>query len=636
MKHARYAVPYSLFRIASLKSTDCMHKSFLYHNHHHLQQRICLRSSQTSTESFQNAKNTENVNTPESKQLNSSYTDTANKDVTKSAKLQYQRNIRLLPKGPELSDFFQKQNHDMDTHSENIPYVQSLDGNKQRVYLEIYGCQMNVNDAEVVSAILKQSNYEITTNLNNANIILLVTCAIRDNAEQKIWNRLRNLRHLKRKKLVTKIGLLGCMAERLKHKIIEEEKMVDVIAGPDSYKDLPRLLSVSSEREAAINVMLSFDETYADITPVRLNPESKTAFVTIMRGCDNMCTYCIVPFTRGRERSRPVLSILDEIQKLSDQGIKEVTLLGQNVNSYRDTSETNFYDTKTNLVKGFNTVYKNKLGGLRFSDLLDRVSRINPEMRIRFTSPHPKDFPDEVVHLIAERANICKMIHLPAQSGNSNVLERMRRGYTREAYLNLVSDIRRVIPNITFSSDFIAGFCDETEEEFEETLTLLQEVKYGVAYLFAYSMREKTSAYRRYVDNVDNKIKLERVQRMSKVYRSEADKLNKSQIGQQQLILIEGESKRSVKDLQGRNEGNIKVIIPKELIPTSYTSSTYEPIKNGDYVAVHVCDANSQVLRGAPLYHSSIGEFYSRNDELLDSSIAEKWNGFRTSLPQGM
>ncbi|XP_058789035.1 CDK5RAP1-like protein isoform X2 [Phymastichus coffea] len=542
-----------------------------------------------------------------------------NSILTRITKNDGNKKINKLTEGPSLNDFLKSPTPLISTQilSKNVPYLpDNAKESIQKVYIEVYGCQMNVNDAEIISAILKKSNYEITQKMIDANIVLLITCSIRDSAEQKIWTKLHFLKHFKRKSNVSKIGLLGCMAERLKKKIIEKEKLVDVIAGPDCYNDLPRLLAISNEHETAINVALSFDETYADVTPIRLNPDSKTAYVSIMRGCDNMCTYCIVPFTRGRERSRPIISILDEIKHLSDQGVKEITLLGQNVNSYRDLTESNFsinHKKKTNLAHGFKTVYKNKEGGLRFSDLLDKVSLLDSEMRIRFTSPHPKDFPDEVLHLISERPNICKQIHLPAQSGSTAVLNRMRRGYSREAYINLVHHIRSIIPDVAFSSDFIAGFCDETEEEFSETLSLIEEVKYSTAYLFAYSMREKTTAHRRYVDNVDKVVKHERLVKMIQLYRKEVEKIYKSQIGQQQLILVEGESKRSIKDLQGRNDGNIKVIFPNESIPVSKTSTHHEKVKKGDYIVVHVCNANSQILTAIPLYHSSISEFNSEN-----------------------
>ncbi|KAG7208503.1 hypothetical protein KM043_014726 [Ampulex compressa] len=478
--------------------------------------------------------------------------------------------IRNIKNGPSLRDFImQKDTPALNTmQMESIPYIKEIPYQNQNVYFEIYGCQMNINDVEVIWSILKTHGYKKTNDLSKADIVLIVTCAIREGAEQKVWNKMQLFNALKKKKEHMKIGLLGCMAERLKDKVLEKEKTIDVIAGPDSYKDLPRLLAVT-DKEVAINVLLSLDETYADIRPVRLDQNSVSAYVSIMRGCDNMCTYCIVPFTRGRERSRPIESIIDEIQSLSDEGVKEVTLLGQNVNSYRDLSQSDFYmpsDTETQLAKGFKTVYKKKKGGRRFSDLLDKVSRVNPEMRIRFTSAHPKDFPDEVLHLIAERPNICNQLHLPAQSGNSLVLERMRRGYTREAYIDLVH---------------------------HETLSLMELIKYNKAFMYAYSMREKTTAHRR----------------------SKAEQINKSYIGQYQLVQVERKSKRSAKRFQTKNDGNTTVIIPSMDIPIGKNANETEPIKIGDYILVHIDDANSEILHGTPLHHSSIADYSSINEK---------------------
>ncbi|XP_012524046.2 CDK5RAP1-like protein [Monomorium pharaonis] len=542
-----------------------------------------------------------------------SHVSVFNANVTEQTAIN-QKPTRNIRDGPSLKDFLSSSIINIPSE-EPVPYIQSIRSDNQKVYFEIYGCQMNVNDADIIWSILKSHGYQHTQCLDDADIVLLVTCSIRDSAEQKVWNKLENFNGLrnKRRRVIgksMKIGLLGCMAERLKTKILDRGKLVDVIAGPDSYKDLPRLLAVTDD-ETAVNVVLSFDETYADVTPVRLNQDSIGAYISIMRGCDNMCTYCIVPFTRGRERSRPIASILDEVQQLSDQGVKDITLLGQNVNSYRDLSKSEFAlsaNTKTQLAKGFKTVYKNKKGGLRFSDLLDKVSLINPEIRIRFTSPHPKDFPDEVLHLIAERPNICKQIHLPAQSGNSVILERMRRGYTREAYLDLVNHIRNLLPHVYFSSDFIAGFCGETEEQFQDTLSLIEEVKYNNAYLFAYSMREKTTAHRRYKDDVESHVKMDRMNRMIKLYREEVEKLNRAQIGQHQLVLVESTSKRSDQKLQSRNDGNVRVILPSAAIPIAQHSITTRRIQAGDYVVVRIDNANSQSLQGIPLYHSSITE----------------------------
>uniref|UniRef100_A0A7N8XRP4 Mitochondrial tRNA methylthiotransferase CDK5RAP1 n=1 Tax=Mastacembelus armatus TaxID=205130 RepID=A0A7N8XRP4_9TELE len=433
----------------------------------------------------------------------------------------------------------------------------------------------------------------------------------REKAEQTIWNRLQQLTAMKKKRLKShapmKIGILGCMAERLKTELLEREKLVDVLAGPDAYRDLPRLLTVADGGHQASNVLLSLEETYADIMPVHYVPQGNSAFVSIMRGCDNMCSYCIVPFTRGRERSRPVSSILEEIRMLSDQGVKEVTLLGQNVNSYRDMSEEQFYGSDmTKLSRGFKTVYQTKQGGLRFSDLLDQVSRIDPDMRIRFTSPHPKDFPDEVLHLIAERGNICKQIHLPAQSGSNQVLKAMRRGYTREAYLDLVENVRRIIPEVSLSSDFISGFCGETEDDHQQTLSLIREVGYNVGFLFAYSLRKKTHAYHRLQDDVPAEVKQRRLEECISVFREEAVRVNTALIGSTQLVLVEGESKRSAKDLCGRTDGNMKVIFPKDNVALEPAESQTGPINAGDYVLVKILSATSQSLRGQVLSHGSL------------------------------
>jgi len=348
----------------------------------------------------------------------------------------------------------------------------STTSSKGRIYHETYGCQMNINDMEIVLSIMKNEGYdEIVPDPESAEIIFINTCAIRDNAEQKVWQRLNYFWFLKREWKANvaegrskslrppKIAVLGCMAERLKEKILDSDKMVDVVCGPDAYRDLPRLLQEVDSGHKGMNTLLSLEETYADITPVRISDNSVTAFVSIMRGCNNMCSFCIVPFTRGRERSRPVSSIVREVSELWKAGVKEVMLLGQNVNSYNDTSEVEELEPGQNwqLSEGFSSMCNVKNMGLRFADLLDRLSLEYPEMRFRFTSPHPKDFPDELLYLMRDRYNICNLIHLPAQTGSTAVLERMRRGYTREAYLELVHKIRNVIPDVGLSSDFITG-----------------------------------------------------------------------------------------------------------------------------------------------------------------------------------
>ncbi|XP_025198231.1 CDK5 regulatory subunit-associated protein 1 [Melanaphis sacchari] len=521
--------------------------------------------------------------------------------------------------GPSLKDFIAKdlpqEQIEPVNNEDKIPYVDGMVdfGQNRKVYIEVYGCQMNVNDAEIVWSILQSEGYIKTNSVYEADVVLLVTCAIRDGAENKIWTRIKQLRSVKRwrgKLDPLKIGILGCMAERLKEKLVNDTRgAVDLVAGPDSYRDLPRLLAKTEAGQKAINVLLSFDETYAEIKPVKLNEDNVTAFVSIMRGCDNMCTYCIVPFTRGRERSRPVESILDEIKYLSEKGFKEVTLLGQNVNSYRDLSTSSYFMPSNNtLASGFKTVYKEKKGGVRFAELLSRVSDIDPEMRIRFTSPHPKDFPDEVLDIILEKPNVCKNLHLPAQCGNSEILEKMRRGYTRESYLNLAQHIRDRLPGVTYSSDFIAGFCGETDKQFEDTISLMETVKYHNAFLFAYSMREKTTAYRRFKDDVPNEIKVERVKKMFSIFRRDAEILNKQYVNTEQLILIEGESRRGPSQLCGRTDGNIKVIIPNSKLPIE-ESSLNQDIKPGDYITVKIIESNSQVLKGIPLRHTSLQEY---------------------------
>ncbi|XP_055628129.1 CDK5RAP1-like protein [Toxorhynchites rutilus septentrionalis] len=524
--------------------------------------------------------------------------------------------------GPSLQDFIQKSQptssikiHQV-SRAADVPYVpkEVLLGNNRKIFFEVYGCQMNTSDTEIVWSILQSHNYLRTQSIDDADIVLVVTCAIREGAEARVWTRLKQIRALKRNRgkwSPLQIGVLGCMAERLKQQLVEKEQVVDVVAGPDSYKDLPRLLATGQNGQKAINVLLSLDETYADVMPVKLDQNSRTAFVSIMRGCDNMCSYCIVPFTRGKERSRPISSIKEEILHLEALGIKEITLLGQNVNSYRDTSrEPEGEKQATVIVPGFKTVYKTKIGGLRFSDLLSELAETVPEVRIRFTSPHPKDFPTRLLETIAKYPNICNSFHLPAQSGSSTVLERMRRGYTREAYLSLVNEIRSIIPNVTLSSDFICGFCGETDEEFAETISLLREIKYHVAYLFAYSMREKTTAHRRFKDDVPDEVKKQRLQEMFSVFRTGAQELNARFVGQLQLILVEGSSKRSQDDLYGRNDGNIKVIIPSGMIPVrDPRSDERKMITAGDYVVARITESNSQTLKGMPLYHTTIREF---------------------------
>ncbi|VDL69872.1 unnamed protein product [Nippostrongylus brasiliensis] len=466
-------------------------------------------------------------------------------------------------RGPDLRDFMQQGKKARlpkisPTVEESSSYLSRDDisgqGRKVQVFFQrssklsvkyvTYGCQMNVNDMEVVRSLLKTNGYTETADLQDADVVVLITCSIREGAEDKVWRELRRIRNTTRQKNPV-VGVLGCMAERVRHGLLAKNGLVDVVAGPDAYRDLPRLLAVARAGSSAINVQLSVEETYADVRPVRVDTSAKTAFVSIMRGCDNMCTYCVVPLTRGRERSRPIDSIIEEVRQLSNEGIKQITLLGQNVNSYRDMSESSYcFDgtISTSTVPGFSTVYKPKVGGRTFLTLLDKISEVDPEMRIRFTSPHPKDFPIEVIQLIKERRNICNQLHLPAQSGDNDTLERMGRGYTRESYLQLVDNIRSVLPDVSLTSDFIAGFCGETDEAHERTLDLIRNVKYSFCYVFPYSMREKTRAHYRLTDDVPEEIKKRRHEELAAAFRHEALSIHQSLLGSEQLVLVEGVS----------------------------------------------------------------------------------------------
>ncbi|KAL4644311.1 hypothetical protein ACB092_02G156100 [Castanea dentata] len=498
-----------------------------------------------------------------------------------------------------------------------------------RIYHETYGCQMNISDMEIVLSIMKNAGYgEIVHDPESAELIFINTCAIRDNAEQRVWQRLNYFWFLKRhwKSNVAigrshsirppKVVVLGCMAERLKDKILDADKMVDVVCGPDAYRDLPRLLEEVDYGQKGINTLLSLEETYADISPVRISKNSVTAFVSVMRGCNNMCSFCIVPFTRGRERSRPVESIVKEVGELWKEGVKEVTLLGQNVNSYNDASgDENEVEPGTNwrLSEGFSSTCKVKKMGLRFSDLLDRLSTEFPEMRFRYTSPHPKDFPDDLLYLMRDRHNICKYIHLPAQTGNSAVLERMRRGYTREAYLDLVQKIRRIIPDVGISSDFICGFCGETEEEHEDTVTLIKAVGYDMAYMFAYSMREKTHAHRNYIDDVPEEVKQRRLTELIEAFRESTGQCFDSQVGTVQLVLVEGPNKRAPDtELIGKSDRGHRVSFVN--LPVPHWDDDFNGKRNpivGDYVEVRILKSSRASLFGEALAVTKLSSFYN-------------------------
>lgn len=437
-----------------------------------------------------------------------------------------------------------------------------------RVYLETYGCQMNVSDSEIVASILTEQGYGLTQNPGEADVVLLNTCAIRENAEQKVRRRLDFFRSRKRKSGETMtIGVLGCMAERLRHRLLEEEQLVDLVVGPDAYRDLPRLLDHAQDfGQARVNVQLSREETYADIAPVRYDTNGVSAFVSIMRGCDNMCSFCVVPFTRGRERSRPADSILSEVSRLVDQGFKEVTVLGQNVNSYLDGNNGTSVD---------------------FAELLYRISMVSADLRIRYSTSHPKDCSESLLHIHKERDNVCNFIHLPVQHGNSDVLSRMRRTYTREEYRALIERARSIVPGIALSTDIIAGFCGETEVEHEDTLSLMREVRYDHAFTFAYSERPDTYAARKLVDDVPEEAKKRRLSEIIALQQEISLERNRSEIGTVQRVLVEGPSKRSAAQLAGRTDGNKMVVFDAGRAA------------KGQYVDVLVTDCTSATLIGS-------------------------------------
>ncbi len=445
----------------------------------------------------------------------------------------------------------------------------SKDENKEgrKLYIESYGCQMNFSDSEIVTSILQENGFSTTSEYEKADLILINTCSIRENAEQKVRNRLNQLQIIKKINPEIIIGVLGCMAERLKTKFLEEEKIVDMVVGPDSYRDLPNLVSEVESGQKAVNVFLSREETYADISPVRLNTNGVSAFISIMRGCDNMCSFCVVPYTRGRERSRDFYSIIKEAEELFSKGYKEVILLGQNVDSYKWAED----------------------GGevTNFARLLEKVALVNPELRVRFSTSHPKDITDEVLYTMKKYENICKAIHLPAQSGDSRILKIMNRTYTREWYMERLNSIRNILGDeCGVSTDMIAGFCSETEEEHKNTLSLMEWVKYDFAYMFTYSERPNTPAAKKYPDDVPEDIKKRRLNEIILLQRQHSLERNKMNIGKVYKVLIEGFSKKSVDDLQGRNSANKVIVFPKE------------NFKKGQYVHVLVKECTAGTLLG--------------------------------------
>ncbi len=467
------------------------------------------------------------------------------------------------------------ENHDESRQGESL-LIESNTANTptKKLYLESYGCQMNFADSEVVASILVKDGYETTRNVDEADVVFINTCSIRENAEAKVRKRLTEFKSKKVANPNLVIGILGCMAERLKKALLEEEKLVDLIAGPDSYRDLPNLIEEVGTGQKAVNVLLSRDETYADITPVRLDQGGVSAFVSITRGCDNMCSFCVVPFTRGRERSRDPKTIVDECVLLFADGYREVTLLGQNVDSYR------WNLTSKGEIKSETEATTN------FAQLLEMVALVSPELRVRFSTSHPKDMVDEVLHMMASYENICPYIHLPVQSGNTEVLERMNRGYSREWYLDRIAAIRRIMPDCAITTDIISGFCGETEEQHQETLSLMDEVNYDYAFMYKYSERPKTLAERRFEDDVPDDVKGRRLEEIINKQLKHSLILNERQIGSIHKVLIEGHSKRSTEDYCGRTGGNKMVIFPKS------------SIEKGSYVHVKISSCTSATLFG--------------------------------------
>jgi tRNA-2-methylthio-N6-dimethylallyladenosine synthase len=452
--------------------------------------------------------------------------------------------------------------------------VQGENGNGKKLYLESYGCAMNFSDSEVVASILAKEGFTTTRDESEADIILLNTCSIRENAEQKVRVRLSDFKTRKKKQPGLIVGVLGCMAERLKQNLLEEEKLVDIVAGPDAYRDLPNLITEVESGQKAVNVLLSREETYADISPIRLDESGVNAFVSITRGCDNMCSFCVVPFTRGRERSRDPQTIVEECTDLFERGYREVTLLGQNVDSYRWNMSS----------KG--EIKDETKPTTNFAQLLEMVALINPLLRIRFSTSHPKDMTDEVLYVMAKYTNIAKQIHLPVQSGNNDMLYRMNRGYTREWYLDRIDSIKRILPGCAISTDIIAGFCGETEEEHKDTISLMQAVEYDFAYMYMYSERPKTLAERKFKDDIPEDVKRERLTEIINLQQEHSLKAHKKLIGTIQEVLIEGLSRRSDQDQVGRNSGNVKVVFPKTAIEI------------GNYVKVKITDCTSATLLG--------------------------------------
>ena len=443
----------------------------------------------------------------------------------------------------------------------NINNLRPLTGSGRKLYIETYGCQMNVGDSEIVVSIMQQEGFRYTESLEEADIVLINTCSIRDNAEQRIWGRLSEMRHMRKKKPSLIIGIIGCMAERLKEDLTKGGTGVDIVAGPDAYRDLPRLVREVDGGATGVNVELSKEETYAEIAPVRLDRNGVSAFIAIMRGCNNYCSYCVVPYTRGIERSRDAKTIVAEARTLFENGYREVTLLGQNVNSYRT-------------------------GDVDFPELLKQVAEISPLLRVRFATSHPKDISDKLLETMASMPNICRAIHLPAQSGSTEMLKRMNRKYTREWYLERVEAIRRYMPDCAITTDLIAGFAHETEEEHAETLSLMREVGYDFAYMFKYSERPGTFAQRNLGDDIPEDVKTRRLTEIIDLQNRLSEESNKRDIGKEFEILVECTSKRSEEQLSGRTSQNKMVVFDRH------------NFKVGDYVKVRITGCSSATLFG--------------------------------------
>lgn len=454
-------------------------------------------------------------------------------------------------------------NHDETIQGEAFAPVITNKNFSKKFYIESYGCQMNFADSEVVASILQDNDFGPTAEFENADLIFVNTCSIREKAEQTVRKRLTEFRKIKRDNPSLLIGVLGCMAERLKSKFLEEEKLVDIVVGPDAYRSLPGLIQEAESGQKGVNVLLSREETYGDISPVRLNSNGVTAFVSIMRGCNNMCSFCVVPFTRGRERSRDPQSILNECKNLFDEDYREVTLLGQNVDSYY------WQNTETNEI-------------ISFAKLLEKVAQISPLLRVRFSTSHPKDITDEVLFTMRDYENICNYIHLPVQSGSNRILQMMNRTYTREWYIAKVNRIREILPDCGISTDVITGFCSETEEDHQETLSLVDYCAYDLAYMFFYSERPGTLAAKRFQDDVPEAVKKKRLQEVVELHRHQSLQSMQKEIGKTAKVLIEGNSKRSDDHWCGRSDNNKVVVFPKT-----------EDFKKGDYadVLIETCTA---------------------------------------------